>query len=59
LVEEVRRTEVPERVALAAWTIAWCLRHPAVSRVVAGSKSVQQLQAMRSGRPGPGRRRPS
>jgi len=45
---------VPERVALAAWAIAWCLRHPAVSSVVAGSKSVQQLQAMRSGRPGPG-----
>jgi hypothetical protein len=42
-VEEARRTEVPERVALAAWAIAGCLRHPAVSRLVAGSKSVPRV----------------
>jgi aryl-alcohol dehydrogenase-like predicted oxidoreductase len=45
LVEELRRTEVPEGVAMAAWAIAWCLQHPAVSGVVAGCKSVQQLEA--------------
>jgi len=45
LVEEIRRTEVPEGVAMAPWAIAWCLRHSAVSGVVAGCKSVQQLQA--------------
>jgi hypothetical protein len=41
LVEEARRTEVPNRVALAAWAVAWCLRHPAVSSAVTGSKSIQ------------------
>jgi myo-inositol catabolism protein IolS len=45
MVEEIRRTEVPEGVAMAAWAITWCLRHPAVSCVVAGCKSVEQLQA--------------
>jgi aryl-alcohol dehydrogenase-like predicted oxidoreductase len=30
---------------MAAWAIAWCLLHPAVSCVVAGCKSVQQLEA--------------
>jgi myo-inositol catabolism protein IolS len=45
LVEHIRRTEVPEGMTMAQWALAWCLRHPAVSSVVAGSKSVQQLQA--------------
>ena len=45
LVEEISRTEVPEGVAMAAWAIAWCLQHPAVSGVVAGCRSVQQLES--------------
>ncbi len=45
LVEDLQRTEVPQGVAMAAWAIAWCLQHPAVSCVVAGCKSVQQLEA--------------
>jgi aryl-alcohol dehydrogenase-like predicted oxidoreductase len=45
LVERIRRTEVPTGVAVAAWAIAWCLQHPAVSCVVAGCRSVQQLEA--------------
>jgi myo-inositol catabolism protein IolS len=45
LVEEIRRTEVPQGVAMAAWAIGWCLRHPAVGCVVAGCRSVQQLEA--------------
>jgi myo-inositol catabolism protein IolS len=45
LVDEIARTEVPEGVAMAPWAIAWCLRHPAVSCVVAGCKSVQQLES--------------
>jgi aryl-alcohol dehydrogenase-like predicted oxidoreductase len=45
LVGELRRTEVPQGVAMAAWAIAWCLQHPAVSGVVAGCKSVEQLES--------------
>jgi aryl-alcohol dehydrogenase-like predicted oxidoreductase len=45
LVEEIRRTEVPEGMAMAGWAIGWCLQHPAVSCVVAGGRSVQQVQA--------------
>jgi myo-inositol catabolism protein IolS len=44
LVEELRRTEVPQGVAMAAWAIGWCLQHPAVSGVVVGCKSVEQLE---------------
>ena len=46
LVEEIRRTEVPQGMAMAHWAIAWCLQHPAVSCVVAGARSVQQVQSM-------------
>jgi myo-inositol catabolism protein IolS len=45
LVEELGLTEVPEGVAMASWAIAWCLQHPAVSCVVAGCKSVEQLKS--------------
>ena len=45
LVEQIGRTEVPEGMAMAAWALAWCLQHPAVSCVVAGAKSVQQLES--------------
>ena len=47
-------------VAMAAWALAWCLQHPAVSCVVAGCKSVEQVAVQRgSGGPRPGRGRPS
>jgi aryl-alcohol dehydrogenase-like predicted oxidoreductase len=45
LVEEIRRTEVPEGMAMAQWAIAWCLQHPAVSCVVAGARSVEQIES--------------
>jgi len=45
LVQEFGRTEMPKGVAMAAWAIAWCLQHPAVSGVVAGCKSVEQLES--------------
>jgi aryl-alcohol dehydrogenase-like predicted oxidoreductase len=45
LVQEIGHTEVPQGVAMAAWAIAWCLHHPAVSGVIAGCKSVQQLES--------------
>ena len=45
LVAEIGRTEVPAGVDMAPWAIAWCLQHPAVSCVVAGCKSVQQLES--------------
>jgi aryl-alcohol dehydrogenase-like predicted oxidoreductase len=30
---------------MARWALAWCQRHPAVGGVVAGCKSVEQLEA--------------
>lgn len=45
LVEEIRRTEVPEGVDMAQWALAWCLQHPAVTCVIPGVKSVEQVEA--------------
>jgi aryl-alcohol dehydrogenase-like predicted oxidoreductase len=36
---------LPEGMPMAAWALAWCLRHPAVSTVIAGSRSVEQVQS--------------
>lgn len=45
LVEEIRRTEVPEGVDMAQWALAWCLQHPAVTCVIPGVKNVEQVEA--------------
>lgn len=36
--------ECPQEVPMAAWAIAWALRHPAISCAIPGCKSVEQLE---------------
>jgi aryl-alcohol dehydrogenase-like predicted oxidoreductase len=43
--ERIRREEVPEGVDMAAWALAWCLKHPAVTTVIPGCKDVRQVEA--------------
>lgn len=43
--ERIRETEVPDGIAMAAWALAWCLQHPAVTAVIPGGKSVDQIAA--------------
>lgn len=45
MVEEIKQREVPAGVHMAAWAIAWCLQHPAVTCVIPGCKSVEQVEA--------------
>jgi aryl-alcohol dehydrogenase-like predicted oxidoreductase len=42
-VEQIRREELPEQMFLSGWALAWCLNNPAVSCVIPGCKSVQQV----------------
>ncbi len=44
-VERIKREEVPEGVDMAAWALAWCLRHPAVTTVIPGCKDAAQVAA--------------
>ena len=41
---EIQRTEVPAGIDMATWALAWCLRHPAVTAVIPGCKSAEQLE---------------
>jgi aryl-alcohol dehydrogenase-like predicted oxidoreductase len=43
-VEDIRRTEAPADVEMAAWALAWCLRNPAVTAVIPGCKSPEQVK---------------
>ncbi|GGO06158.1 aldo/keto reductase [Saccharibacillus kuerlensis] len=45
LVEDIRRSEVPEGVGMAEWALAWCLKNPVVSCVIPGCKSVEQVES--------------
>lgn len=44
-VAHIQTTEVPPGVDMAQWSLAWCLRHPAVSCVIPGCKSVAQVES--------------
>ena len=44
-VEKIRRDEIPPAVPMAQWALAWCLQHPAVTAVIPGCKSVEQVES--------------
>ncbi|MBD2846878.1 aldo/keto reductase [Paenibacillus sp. IB182496] len=43
-VQRIQRDEVPAGTEMAKWALAWCLQHPAVTCVIPGCKSVQQVE---------------
>lgn len=44
-VEAIGRDEVPAGTSMAAWALAWCLKHPAVTSVIPGCKDPEQVEA--------------
>jgi aryl-alcohol dehydrogenase-like predicted oxidoreductase len=42
--QEIIRNEIPEKMDPAQWALAWCLKHPAVTCVIPGCKSVEQVR---------------
>ncbi len=44
-VERIKHEEVPKGAAMAGWALAWVLKHPAVSCVIPGVKSVAQVES--------------
>lgn len=43
-VQEIQQNEAPPDVPLAAWALAWCLQHPAVTAVIPGCKTIEQVE---------------
>jgi aryl-alcohol dehydrogenase-like predicted oxidoreductase len=39
------KNEVPEGVSMAHWALVWCLQHPAVTCVIPGCKTVEQVES--------------
>lgn len=44
-VERIKADKVPEGTVLAAWALAWCLKHEAVACVIPGARNPGQLRA--------------
>lgn len=49
-VERIRKEEYekevnPNRISMASWALAWCLKHPAVTCVIPGCKNVEQVES--------------
>jgi aryl-alcohol dehydrogenase-like predicted oxidoreductase len=42
-VESIRNNEVPQGMDMATWALSWCLKHPAVTSVIPGCKSPEQV----------------
>jgi len=43
-VEEIQQNEVPEGIPMAAWALSWVLKHPAVTAVIPGCKTPEQVE---------------
>ncbi|NHN29041.1 aldo/keto reductase [Paenibacillus agricola] len=43
-VQEIQKNELPNGLSMAEWALAWCLKHPAVTSVIPGCKSPEQVQ---------------
>jgi len=44
-VERIRENELPAGMDMAQWALAWCLRHDAVTCVIPGCKTPEQVDA--------------
>ncbi len=44
-VQEIQQNEVPSGVEMAPWALAWCLQHPAVTCVIPGCKTIEQVES--------------
>jgi aryl-alcohol dehydrogenase-like predicted oxidoreductase len=44
-VQQIQEEEVPAGVPMAPWALAWCLQHPAVTCVIPGCKTVEQVES--------------
>jgi len=43
-VKKISREEVPAGVSMATWALAWCLQHDAVTTVIPGCKTPEQVR---------------
>lgn len=43
-VEEIQKNEVPEGVSTATWALSWVLKHPAITAVIPGCKTPEQVE---------------
>jgi aryl-alcohol dehydrogenase-like predicted oxidoreductase len=43
--QRIREQEVPEGVNMATWALGWCLQNPAVTCVIPGCKSIEQVES--------------
>lgn len=44
-VVQIQQNEVPAGVNMATWALAWCLQHPAVTCVIPGCKTPEQVES--------------
>lgn len=44
-VAQIQQNEVPTGTNMATWALAWCLQHPAVTCVIPGCKTPQQVES--------------
>jgi len=44
-VQEIKKTEVPDGISMAAWALAWCLKDPVVTAVIPGCRNPEQVRA--------------
>jgi aryl-alcohol dehydrogenase-like predicted oxidoreductase len=44
-VESIAQNELPDKMDMAKWALAWCLKHHAVTCVIPGCKNIEQVES--------------
>ena len=44
IVQKIKVNEVPDKVNMTQWALAWCLKNPLISTIIPGCKNLEQLE---------------
>ena len=45
MVQDIKKNEVPDGIEMAQWSLAWCLKNPAITTVIPGCKNIEQIES--------------
>jgi len=45
MVQEIKKNEVPDGIEMTQWSLAWCLKNPAICTIIPGCKNIEQIES--------------
>ena len=45
MVQDIKKNEVPDGIEMTQWSLAWCLKNPAICTIIPGCKNIEQIES--------------